>query len=639
VKKNPQINKIIINAVCLAGAPVLCFFALEFLADADITGISFLKIILNLIILALFEFLYFGISGSTRKSVMIEICCAAVYGMLNYYLIQFRGIPILAPDITVIGTAANVAGHYSFMPDMRAAVFIIIMAALLVIVKKTMPDWNLCRRPKYHDRIKTSYSKTKRMVMMAASIAAIGGFLVLSAATGMLSAADVTTDVFRPVKNANCNGTMLNLLSSFTTMFPQKTSDYSTEAVKAIIRKPVREKSSSQTRQGKKPNMIVIMDESFCDLSSLGDLNSALKNDKTTADRAGDDILPYYHSLKKNTIKGDLFVSTFAGGTAQTEFEFLTGCSMMAMPVWTTPYQLYLKDETPSFTRVLKAQDYTGNKAFHPFKGSGYNRDEAYKSLGFSDFLTQNDIDIREQDKAGNYESDSADFKEVIKEYKKSRSGSDSNKPFYIFNVTMQNHSPYGNEPVSTYLDLLKKSDDALKELTGYFSRVDEPTEIVFFGDHAPELPDEFYEKLTGGNENDLSAVRLMQKYKASYMIWTNYDISRYADDSASADPAANGIKAGSTSANYLAGKAMKTAGLKLTGFETYLTGLEKHYPIVTAFGYYDRNGSFHARENDCRAKGKGWPGALPEKLKQYWSLEYNDIFDKKNRQENFFLK
>ena len=215
----------IIDSSFLVLEPIICYLLLEFIANSDITNISPIKTILNILILALFEFLFFGISGNGKKAATIATVCAGIFGILNYYVIEFRSIPILAPDVTVIGTAANVAGNYSFIPNKRAIIFLIIIAIFFVLEMKLMHGPNLCNTKKTKSKIiasNSNYSKSKRLFVLISSLIFFFGFFVIAGYTDMLPAAGVNTDVFRPIKTANINGTMLNFTSSIHSMIPHK---------------------------------------------------------------------------------------------------------------------------------------------------------------------------------------------------------------------------------------------------------------------------------------------------------------------------------------------------------------------------------------------------------------------------------
>ena len=116
--------------------------------------------------------------------------------------------------------------------------------------------------------------------------------------------------------------------------------------------------------------------------------------------------------------------------------------------------------------------------------------------------------------------------------------------PYYMFNVTIQNHSDFAlssgvvdegigitdaelqMEEAGQYLNLIKKSDDALRQLIQYYRQQSEPTVVVLFGDHQPRIEDDFYQKLmdrAGSNLTDLERSEL--QYRVPFMIWANFDI------------------------------------------------------------------------------------------------------------------
>ena len=194
-----------------------------------------------------------------------------------------------------------------------------------------------------------------------------------------------------------------------------------------------------------------------------------------------EDNMPFFHSLKKNTLSGQMFVSVFAGGTASTEFEALTSNSMAYIPNGITAYTTYINSPMTSLASTLKAQGYGGIIAMHPYKGTGYKRNKVYPLLGFNKFLTMDDFCRRHRKITDFIFLTKQIWNELFQNMKTIRRT--TIKPFFMFNVTMQNHSPFDAAGVSKdiklgyninapqavqYLNMLRKSDDALKELVTY---------------------------------------------------------------------------------------------------------------------------------------------------------------------------
>ena len=249
---------------------------------------------------------------------------------------------------------------------------------------------------------------------------------------------------------------------------------------------------------GEKPNIIAIMNETLSDPASLGYLQTT------------EDYLSFIHSMYDNTIKGTVSVPVFGAGTSNSEYEFLTGNSISMLPAGSSVYESYINEAQPSLVSTLDAQGYS-RTAFHPYFADGWNRPSVYTDLGFEKYLSMADFidpEVVDAYKESNDEnafinavetkypdedilcrrfvSDAYDFKKVTELYE----NRDTSRPFFLFNVTMQNHGGYdrsyanfdedvhitnmmGYYPkAERYLSLLKRSDQAFEELVNYFSNV-----------------------------------------------------------------------------------------------------------------------------------------------------------------------
>ena len=219
---------------------------------------------------------------------------------------------------------------------------------------------------------------------------------------------------------------------------------------------------------------------------------------------------------------------------------------------------------------------------------------------------------------------------QIISEYEKNRKKTD--QPFYMYNMTIQNHSPYDKDAANfkqpikiesskydaeanRYLNLIKYSDDSLKQLTSYFEKCKEPTIILFLGDHQPRLTDEFMNKITNGQYQTWSSEQMMKRYQVPFVIWANYDIKEQHIEK--------------TSMNYMQSILTQTAGVKMTGYQRFLNEVRKEVPTITSQGYWGKNGKFY-QIND---KGSPYYGII----QKYRMIQYNMMFDKKNRRDSFF--
>ena len=217
----------------------------------------------------------------------------------------------------------------------------------------------------------------------------------------------------------------------------------------------------------------------------------------------------------------------------------------------------------------------------------------------------------------------------LISEYEAARK--ETQDPFYIFTVTIQNHGGYSasqglvdtpiqitgndqkNKEAEQYINLMKTTDEAFQNLITYFKNVDEPTVIVMFGDHQPSLPTTFYEKLIGKEIKDFTLEDTKNRYTVPYIIWANYDIQEEEVD---------------MSANYLSAYLMKVAGGKMTGYQKYLLNLYEQLPMITANAYQGKDGVLHKLEEKSE---------YSEVISQYQMIQYNNLFDSANRVSEFY--
>lgn len=545
----------------------------------------------------------FALTGSMRFSGCFLCIFSIIFSLTNYFTTMFRGIPILASDLTIMGTAMNVVGNYKYSLDLTRTITLLGLIAWCILLFRV----KRLRLPKGKKRISA--------ILGSAAICFASFWIMIYTPVMTVTPMHVTVNTFRPIKSYRKNGCVLTFMRSIQLMIIHKPDGYSANAAEEIAA-PYRSETSSGN--AKTPNVIAIMDEAFADLQAVGDF------------RTSEDVMPFYHSLTKNTVKGFSYVSVFGGQTANTEFEFLTGLSKAFVPASATPYQLYIKSLLPGLTTHLGNQDYQGMLAFHPFRANGYNRDHVYPNLGFSDFISLKDLDVSASDKIRNFVSDAADFQVIIDQYEQAKKK--SNAPFYLFNVTMQNHSGYDQDfdnldmPISIeekcddpelkrYLNLIHHSDTALKSLIEYFSKQKDPTVIVFFGDHEPGLSNEVYSKILGKNVEKLSAEENMNLYKTPFLIWANYDIEEQENVN--------------ISMNYLSTLMLESTGMKLSPFNQFLLDIHKQIPVLTTNGYFGEDGSYYSLKDES--------SPYYESLRKYQILQYNDLFDKKKRIENFF--
>lgn len=559
----------------------------------------------NLIIYLLIFAVFYAIFNRAKYASICSIIVTFVFGLTNYYVWNFRGVPVLATDISSIGTAMNVAGNFSYALDATgiwAVVYIVAMISMFMSLKSY-----------------SVFHKWYRLISLACIVLLLFGGNRLFLHSTAVKDKGIIANVWQPWKKYDTHGIALSFLLSCTYNAVEKPSDYSVKYVEKLTKDYEPDQvTGNEAKDEKMPNVIAIMNESLGDLNFDGNLPLS------------EDYLPYIHSLNKNTIKGKLHVSIEGANTANSEFEFLTGNSMTFLPFRSIPYDNYIKSPMPSLTYTLKAMGYSGVNAYHPYKASGWNRTVVYPLLGFNNCFFQDHYG-KNAALVRNFISDEADFEDIIKEYEANKK--QTSDAFYLFNVTMQNHGGYyGNRgfvdtPITItdsslkdseaeqFINLAKLSDSAFQMLTEYFAKQDDPTVIVMFGDHQPPLSTEFYSKLFGKNTGDLTPEQNTTWYSTPYVIWANYDIG-FKDNE-------------DMSANYLSSYLLDLIGGKLTGYNKYLLDLRKDIPFISAAGYEGSDGKIYKADKKSD---------YSKEIKQYQNIQYNNMFDTDHRVKDFFF-
>lgn len=573
--------------------PVLNFWLLEWFTH---NPFETMKPYVQWMNVALFWFsalFLFGLTGRVSRALGIQTVFCIIYGLANYFVLEFRGAPIQPWDILSIGTAASVADNYEYKLDKDALTALIGLLVLLVM--------------EFFLRAGFPRSGKKRRVWIARTALCLVTGLLCFGYTKMLHNEDFVQKklrlydkLFTPTTIQFKNGTVTAFLMELQYMSVEKPAGYSEDSAKEAL-------ASYETADvpERTPNIIVIMNEAFSDPAVLGQFST------------NEDYMPFVHSLldgAEDTVSGLLNVSVKGGNTANTEFEYLTGSSMAFLPYGSIPYQQYIKDETPSMASWLSDFGYR-TVAMHPYRAAGWDRNKVYPLMGFDEMYFEEFYE--DSALVRKYVSDEADYEKLIQIYEQKEPG----EPLFLFNVTMQNHSSYNDwadydnftpditadgidsDVLSAYLSLMKLSDQAIEELVQYFSEEEEDTVIVFFGDHQPT--DSVINpilKLNGTTSSALSPEEEAGRYQVPFFIWANYDIEE--------ESCLN------ISANYLASRTLDAAGLPKPGYFSFLTELEKQVPVISANHVSLSDGTFSAADEQ--------DGLLNE----YRTFQYYQLFE-----------
>lgn len=600
----------------------------ECLNKVFIYDMTYLGFFANYMLVLLLYLFFFAVTGSVKVPILAVNPLLYLLALTNSYVLEFRGTPFIPMDILGIKTAIGVASTYKFSVSATVllATFIFVWIMIIGIKMKT---------PKYKSAV--------RIITRVFSGVFFVTLMSLFYLTSVLAQLGVVPDFWNQARGYHNYGFAFMFFCNTKYMYMSEPNGYNPDKVPEYVDEFI-DSSDNKTQNENLPNVICIMNESLSDLQTLGDFT------------VNEDYMPFMRSLTENTIKGNLYVPVIGAGTSNTEFEFITGHTTAFLPAGSNAYMLYVKNHIASLVSTLKSQGYSAF-ALHPYFAAGWNRTNVYNNLGFERFFSIESIlnsemmnlyrtnsgnseylqSMAEQYYPGEnllirqYISDSYDYKTLIKDYE----NRDTSKPYFAFNVTMQNHGGYTtscsnfNEDIyitssqnvylktNKYLSLVKYSDQAFEELINYFRQVKEPTIICMFGDHQPSVENDFIAEALGvENLLNLSIEQEQARHVTPFIIWANFDIEEQQIER--------------LSANYLSSLLLKTAGLELTEYNKYLLKLSDLLPVIDTTGYIDRNGTYYRWSDHTE---------YDQILSEYEQIQYNNIFETNKKSiKTFYL-
>lgn len=330
------------------------------------------------------------------------------------------------------------------------------------------------------------------------------------------------------------------------------------------------------------PNVVCIMNESFADLSFLNGLN---------ADYPG----PGVFQQSQAYAKGKLAVSIYGGGTCNTEFEMLTETPLAYVGGGIYPYVMYDMEDVNSAVETFSDIGYD-TTAMHPELATNWKRSSIYPDLGFDEFLSIEDFDPAATRHRGMV-ADMETYKVVLDILRT------SDEPQFIWDLTMANHGGYGlgalpaeetiyypfenwvdpsiADMTREYVSSIAMSDAEVGQFLVELQTIDEPTVVVFFGDHQPGFTSAYTETIYWDHP-ELEKREL--SYLSDYAIWANYEIAGW-----------DGICYDQTmSAGQLMSYAKSLMGAPMTDYEKAQYVSRLWTPAANIFGYLDELVTWH---------------------------------------------
>ena len=566
--------------------PLGCFYTFETLTHQMSTMIELAKRLNIAFYYWLFLFVFF-IAGRTSISMAICVSAIAIIGVGNYFVVMFRSNPIVPWDIYSFETAMSVADNYVFSVDWALAEHIAMFILMLIVGVRTNIRLN---------------KKILRPILTVAMCIPAYFYISYLWQDNLERNTGLNDTLFNAKYMHSKDGFFVSFILDIHFLQIEEPKNYSDEYALSLLNEQKVEKVETPEEL---PDIIAIMDETFSDPAVLGEFET------------NKDYMPFVHSILRgevaNTISGYTDVSVLGGNTANSEFEFLTGNSMAFFPNGSVPYLQYIRDGISTIVPQLEEYGYT-TYGTHPYRAKGWNREFIYDLMGFDYRYFQGSFPC--EDKLRNYVSDEADFKSIL-EWRNNTEG-----PFFMFNVTMQNHSNYGgdfdnfdpqivakfkntysNKYLNKYLSLMYETDQDVASLLSELSQSDRKTIVVFWGDHQPNdyVVRPIYKEY-GLDFDNQTYEQQQQRQKTPFFIWANYDIQEQTNVE--------------ISLNYLNILLFETAGLQLDEYQTFRKNLwQGQIPMMNAVGYRNDDGDL-VEYDDA-------PEEIQNLLNEYQNIQY----------------
>ena len=456
---------------------------------------------------------------------------------VNFYTLQLRGEPFLPWDLAQVSEAAGVASAAGIKIQTSMIVTAVVELALMA------GSFFL-----YRGRHKQRW--LPRVAGSAATAAALcllifGVYLQ----PAVCQAIGIVPDAWMQDRYYRYYGVVTGFMTNLSNLEIDKPDNYSEEAVDAILdnvdesqkfsTSPLYPTSYAATtakdEQVKKPTIIYVMDESYWDVSELEQYG--IKFDT--------DVSANLHALQQTSAYGRAYSPSFGGGTCDVEFEALTGYSASFLPSGSKPYQQHVTKPMFALPSYLKTQGYQ-TAAVHCFWAKYWSRDTAYPNLGLDDFISLEDMHgvtkVRKHYWTNGLVTDDSMADQIIGQYEKMKASSD--EPVFLHAVTMQNHTNYNKDnypddqrvkvlehpagmkastvgALEDFATGIRDADAMLGKLTAYFSQVDEPVILVFWGDHYNPIDSNYDVYTTTGYASDSSADPRL--HQTTLLMWSNY--------------------------------------------------------------------------------------------------------------------
>lgn len=455
-------------------------------------------------VLIIFMMCSFGLLFRRRDSwVMLSSVFWIVLGIINAIVLFFRVTPLSLIDFSIAKSGITMLHIY-------LNTFQIVLMSISIVLAITGIVYAWIKLPKRKIPIKRG--------ILTVIVTAIVVFI----STNMLTAYATKNGSFAVLTKAYDDiGFVYCFSRSIVDNGIDKPRNYSKLAIDTILN----EANLSQTDNELRPNLIFLQLESFFDVSYLKNIECP------------ENPIPNFTKLKELCSTGKLRVPSMGGGTANTEFEVLTGMNLDNFGIGEYPYQTVLKGETCESLAYIFCEKGYKTTAIHNHTATFYGRNKVYPNLGFETFIPVEYMCDVEKNEIS-WAKDKVLKKEILETLESSEDRD------FIFAVSVQSHGKYPKDEIEYnklisvdnmnfdskeeielknefeyYINQIHEVDVFLGELIEALKNYPEPVALVVYGDHLPALPI---------SDDDLNGIN---EYQTEYCIWTNYSHEKKDND------------------------------------------------------------------------------------------------------------
>ena len=444
-----------------------------------------------------------------RRAFARVIICSfwVILGIINGIVLSNRVTPFGFADLTVVSDLTTMLDTY-VSPLMMV---LIILATILFII--------ICSLLYVHGPV--YQGKQNRIVSLASILTII--FIAIPATTTVAQEKNIVASYFTNIAQGYMDyGFVYSFSSGFLNWGMKEPENYNEAVVDALMQAVESEKAVTTVTTENGPNIITVLLESFVDPNEFNFMTYS------------QDPTPFYHYLEDNYTSGYLTMPVVGAGTANAEFEILTGMRLHYFGTGEYPYKTVLKEveNCESIASYLKSIGY-GTHAVHNNGGNFYSRVNAFSMMGFESFTSKELMNITEFTPNDGWAEDSILAEETMKTL------TSTEGPDLTYVITVGQHGVYPEEKVietpycevyglpteeetnawTYYMHQANKTDQFMQELVTYLEQLDEDTIVVFWGDHLPTMGLEDSEMVSG----DI--------YKTKYVTWNNFGLEQNDKD------------------------------------------------------------------------------------------------------------